>query len=618
MTVGTDVALIKDHVDNQTGIQNERATNAINEAHGFLQKLEEAATYIPEAFPDSEPVSLALQTPLLAAAAPFTPVTAINDIKATIPAQPDDFNASVADRDVQSVPQENFSTPNVSFPNAPVYSAETKPSKETISLPGGVPDTPTVSVPNDLTVSTQTVPSIPSISVPSFGESLPVLNIDLPGTTLAYVEPVYTSALKTALASALLNGVNDGGTGLGVTVQTAIWNQDIERLAQQKDDDIEEVLNKFAGRGFDIPTGMVAQQVNEVLKNFTNDRSQNSRTIAIEEAKLAKEMTQFFLSTGLSLEQIELNHANNIANRALEAEKSVVQFSIALFNSKVQEFNTQLARYQSKVSEVDANIKIQGLILDQYRAELSGVSVVSEKDKISIDNFKAKLDSHNAVVNLYEAETSAVKTSLDIERAKMDIFKVDIDDYVARLGAQKNEYDLYLAEVQGEKSKIDLHRADVEAYVARVNGVKISNDVVIAQINSDIAIEELNLKSYLANVDKWKEKSQLAIQELGIEERFFSANIQRYRAEVSREVAQNTLNVEAAIKVSNLEVANSNIQLQRAIAENNSVIEQARARIIAAQGAADGYTALATVAAGVIQTMLQLGGQGTSVETTTS
>jgi uncharacterized protein (UPF0335 family) len=136
--------------------------------------------------------------------------------------------------------------------------------------------------------------------------------------------------------------VNNGGTGLGATVQTAIWNKDIERLSQQKDDDVEEVLAKFSGRGFDMPTGMVAQQVNEVLKEFTNNRSQNSRDVMIKEAEMAFDMSKFFLSTGLNLEQIEINHANNVANRALEAEKAVVQFSVDLFNSKVTKHNLDL------------------------------------------------------------------------------------------------------------------------------------------------------------------------------------------------------------------------------------------------------------------------------------
>ena len=42
-----------------------------------------------------------------------------------------------------------------------------------------------------------------------------------------------------------------------------------------------------------------------------------------------------------------------------------------------------------------------------------------------------------------------------------------------------------------------------------------------------------------------------------------------------------------------------------------------KTRIAAAKGAADGFIAIASMAVGAIQTMLQLGAQGTSQETET-
>ncbi len=615
MTVAQDVALIKSHVDNQVAVQNTRAVTAISDARSHLEALTNISLFEVDTIAPVVGGNILITSPLLTAEPPAKPTTNITAIKASIPTQPGDFEATVTSRAIQSAPQEEFSTPVINFPTAPTFSAENRPSSLAVALPAKVPDTPSLTVPTDLTVSSQAVPNIPSISLPDWGETIPALSIDLPATVLAYVEPVYTSALKTALAADLLTKVNNGGTGLNATVEGNIWNRDVERLQQVLNDNIDDTINRFAERGFTLPPGVIAAEVQELQINHTNERSQQSRSVSIEQAKIADVNTRAFLEMGLTWEGLLINHANNIANRALDAEKSVVEFSIALFNSKIAKFNTELARYQAKATEVENLIRIEDLKLEQYKAELSGVEASSTKDRVSVENYKAKLDSHYAVIRLYEAETNAVVTALNIERAKVEIFKADIDNYIANINAQRNEYDLYTAEIQGEKAKIDLHRSDVDAYTARVNAVKISNDVVIEQIKSDITRTELNLRAYQANVDIWKEKSQLAIQELGLESSFYSADINKFSEEVRKETAQANLNIESLVRGIALEQSNAELRLQTGIANVNALIEQSRARITASQNTSHGYVSLATSAASVIQTMLQLGGQGTSEET---
>ena len=536
MTVPTDVANVKAEIEAQIASADTRASDIVSRTFDAINNMNAVAGEGTPSLDFNAP-SISVNVPLISAIGPGEPTDRINAIRSAIGAVPGNFTASISERDVQSAPQESFVAPTISFPTAPLFEDLVKPSALTIALPGNIPDVPSLTFPTELNVD-QTVPNIPTISLPSFGEVLPTLDIDLPETTFAYVEPVYTSVLKTAIAASLLDGVNNGGTGLGSTVSTNIWNQDVERLTQQKNDDVEEVLNKFSGRGFDMPTGMVAQQVNEVLSNYANDRAQNSRTIAIEEAKIAKEMTQFFLSTGLNLEQIELNHANNVANRALEAERAVVEFSIQLFNSKVNKFNLELEKYKAKQIEVEMNLKIQELILSQYLAEINGVEAENKINNTRISNYNAILNSHQTNVNLYEAEIGAVVAQLNIERAKVEIFKGEIDAYIAEIQAQKNEYDLYLAQIEGETAKIGIHKQEVEAYATRVQAVKVSNDVVISQINADIGIEEMNLKAHLANIETYKAKSDQGVSEMGLQADLYRTNSSVFETLIRNATAQ--------------------------------------------------------------------------------
>jgi hypothetical protein len=238
-------------------------------------------------------------------------------------------------------------------------------------------------------------------------------------------------------------------------------------------------------------------------------------------------------------------------------------------------------------------------------------------DRVSIENYKAKLAAFDSVVKLYEAEQAAVATAMNIERAKVEIFKSEIDAYIANINAQRNEYDLFLAQIEGEKAKVDLHIAEVNGYATRVNAVKISNDVVIEQIKSDIAKKELNLRGHLANVDIWQKRTDVAIAELSVEDSLYGADIRKFSEQVRQEGIQGELNLAVVNRGIQINQNEKELALQAAINNMNAVIEAAKARITAAKGASDGYTALASVAAGVIQTMLQLGGQGTSLEETT-
>lgn len=604
-------------IDDQVATQNTRATTAISDAQQFLIALKDAALYGSFTIDPLTPENIFITSPLLTAVSPERPTVAINAIKASIPADPGNFGAIAPNRAIQEAPQEQFVSPTINFPTAPVFSEVAEPSGQPVTLPNPVTK-PTPTLPSDLTVGTSTLPSVPSISLPVFGEVIPTLDISLPETTFAYVEPVYTSALKTLIDTDLFSKIQNGGTGLNATIEGDIYNRDVERIAQLLEDNITDTMNRFSGRGFTMPPGTLAAQVQELQINHTNDRVQQSRDVSIEMAKIADQNTRFFFEQGISWEGILINHANNIANRALEAEKAVVEFSIALFNSKITKFNVDLARYQSKDLEVQSNIKIQQLGLELYKAELSGVEASTSQDRVRVENYRAQISGFDAIVGLYEAEVGATNSALNIERAKIEIFKADIDIYVAKIGAKKSEYDLYLARIEGEKAKVSLYQSEVDAYISRVNAVKVSNDVVVQLLRTDIATQELNLNAHLANVEIWKEKARLAITELGLERDFYTQDINKYSQEIRKEVAQAELNLQTLVKGAQLEQANAEIQLQTAIADNNTLIEQAKTKIAAAKGASDGYIALATVAAGVIQTMLQLGSTGTSTVSETT
>lgn len=613
-TVTANYNTITSRVDDQIASQDARANTAMNSAAEFLKNLQNNASILPILIPPLDKVNVDFGVIPVGAIPPVKPTVEIDAIKADMPPVPADFTASVDDRDVQETPGENFGPPTISFPTAPSFAREPIPSISAIEVPI-VAIKPTPTIPGDLTVSDQIIPPIPSISLPNFGETIPTISIDLPSANLAYVEPVYTSLLKTELESNLLSKIQNGGTGLNATIEGNIYNRDVERIAQKLSDDIDSTLNRFSGRGFTMPPGTVAAQIQELQINHTNDRSQQSRDVAIQQATIADANTKAFLQMGLSWEQVTLSHANNIANRSLDAEKSVITFGISLFNTKIQKFNAELTRYQAKDIEVQSLFRIETLKLDQYKAELEGVAAEANKDNVSIENYKARLAAHAAQTSLYQAETAAVQSNINIQLGRIELFRANISNYEARAGERKNEYDLYLAEIQGETAKVGLYRSNVDAYAARVSAVKSANETVQEQIRSDIAVEEIKLKAHLANVDIWKEKSQLAIQELVFEKEYYSTQITRFKEAVRMAIANAELKLQADVRAGQFEQAQAKLDFQKALADTNILLDEAKFKLRGAEVLSNHYIALASVAIGAVQTMMQLSSEGIDTKT---
>ena len=78
------------------------------------------------------------------------------------------------------------------------------------------------------------------------------------------------------------------------------------------------------------------------------------------------------------------------------------------------------------------------------------------------------------------------------------------------------------------------------------------------------------------------------------------------------------MNVQAQIRSGALDQANAAMTLEASKSNLSALLEANRIRVTASTAQAQASSAMAGMVAGAIQGMLQLGGQGTSMETTES
>ncbi len=593
MAVNPSLSDVKSEVDSQISNQNSRADSAINNATTFLTDLRDAAlTGVPSTVFIDPVISSISGTPLLAYL-PSRPTTTLDEIKARVASPPEDNFAPASF--VTNYPEINDNTvsaPDVNIPDAPTFTEELSAEVPYVDSVSNA-TAPAESVPDKLDgIGSYTIPSPPAVVIPTFGATLPTYSLEVPTTPFAYVEPEYTSALKDALTAKLLSDVENGGTGLSSDVEDAIWERTRERDDKDYVEAAEKLDSRWAGKGFSLPSGVLVELHQDLIVDDRNQRVERSRDILIKQAELAQVNTHFSITSSLSLEQLELNHANEIYNRALEAEKSVIEFGIAYHNLKIADYNAQMERYKAAAIEQSSRLEAEKLRLDAYRTELLEVEAKSRLDKDLLSEYNHDLERYNNLLKLFAAEQGAVTTGLGIEGLKIDFYKANIDNHRAKVSAQSAEFDSHTATVNGELGKVKLYEAELSAEKLRVDTLSTITDTEIAKLNENIKLQELDLRAFVANVDKYKAVASIANTELATEVSLYGHDIARYASEVGRAEAEARLDMEAAVKTQALELQNANIRLENAKANLQSELSTIALRIDASKGIADAYTSM--------------------------
>jgi hypothetical protein len=591
--VNPAVPVVVGEVQDQITQAQSRATSATNDSDSFLRALRDSAMATAPQVGLTLPGNVSIYVPPISAVAPARPTTAIDEIKNRVAAlPPSEFTTSTVSTNYPTLNEKEITKPDISLPSAPDFTEEVPAVKPFVDdVMNAV--APNEAVPDKLAnIGDYTIPSPPSIVVADFGDPIPTFDLILPELEFSYVEPIYSSALKDALTTKLLSDVENGGTGLSEAVEDAIW----ERTRERDDKDYVEAATKldsrWGGKGFSLPDGVLTELHQGLIEDDRNQRTERSRDILIKQAELAQTNTHFAITSSLALEQLELNHANEVNNRALEAAKTAIELGIAFHNLKITDFNIQLERAKLQALEQSSRIEGEKLRLEAYRTELLEVQAKSALDKDIMAEYNLDLERYEKLIRLFTAEQGAVTTALGIEGLKISLYKENINDHKARLDAQKNEALLYEAQVNGELGKVKVYVAELQAESTRVGTLKVQTDIEIAKVNENIKLQDLKLRAFIGNIERYKAETGLASIELSQEAVMYGHDVEKFRAEIQRDVSQLSLGVETLIKGRALDIQNTNIRLENAKANLQALLSTANLRLEAAKGIASAYVSI--------------------------
>lgn len=595
------------------------ASDAVETADRFLTNLTNAGFSVTIA--DVELANINITAPTFELGAlPKRPTQDIEDALNRLAEEPPlDFKPEIDDRTFGNIPAYDVTRPVINFPDEITYVEPVSPGIPTITQDQFVPERPTDTLPEDLTIGDYTIPAFIAVELPAFlNEPLPSLDgIVVPTQPFTFNETEYLSTLKDAVFDKLLNDIVVGGSGLNATTETAIYDRAIERETQRLNDAVDRKTGVFGATGFSVPNSVLNGFVSEEIEKHDDRKEEINRDILIKQAELAQVNTHFILDKSITLEQVTIEHADRVQSRALETSKSVADFAMAVFNAQVSFVTIALERYKADAVRINAVLEIEKVKLENYRASLLEAETLGDIDKNKIADFASQVDRHNAVRAMFLADLESVGTKLNVQRLKMDFFKDEITKYVSDLEGQKTKAEFNIAQIRGEDFKLDTFKTDVDVYSVRLTAAVEDRNAERALLDANIDEEKMKLASFLANMDRYRIKADVALKEVDAVVKVYLGDIDAFTAEVDFLAKQADLDLETLLRGHNIEIENIRIAADLAKAQLNADVERSSQKVTRSAGAADGFTSIAASALSAMNAIYSISSEGVSTEEVT-
>jgi hypothetical protein len=308
------------------------------------------------------------------------------------------------------------------FPSINVLSIQ-KPAAPNVSI-----DTGNAPVKGDLIVIT-----IPTITIPNYDIIEPSV------TELEYDEPIYQSDIQNALTTALIDFVENGGTGINAEIENAIIERSRDRQAVLNQRVYDKANGFMLSRGYILPHCVLTNLLTEALTEEIKANTQLENEISIEQARLSRDQSNFSISSSVVLEGQKKKHFNAVANRALDCAKAAVQVIIDLYIAKIEAYVIKIEAEKIKVEaekvKVDAAVAYNKSVVSIYSADIKGYEA----------KLKAEIGIVEALAKVYGFEVMGYEA--DAKIATLDL-EAQIKEYQGRIDQAKNEAALTLKEAE--------------------------------------------------------------------------------------------------------------------------------------------------------------------------
>ena len=523
-------------VRDQISQQSSRAEGALGRAYTAIEKL-------------------AAVSPLVEGALPTPPNFEFNNLPTGNVTAPSSVNfgdvselraPSIESIDIDSVdtdeiPTFNSSIGSITLPAPPgaidLSAKPDRPKLNAIIIPGA----PEIVQPDLGDLIAINIPTFRFPELPTFDGTAPTIDFVAPSTTLIWAEPVYASTNLTDI-QARVKAMLGGGTGLPAAVEAALFDR-----ARGREDVLglkarQEAFDTFAGRGFTMPPGMLAAQVNAVIEDNRLKASAINRDILTQSAQWEIENLRFAVQQGIALEGTLIAMFQQMAQRAFEAARYRVEAEVSIFNAKVGLFNAQQNAYQVAASVYKTRLEGALAVLEVFKAEIQAQQAIGQLNEQTVKVFQAKLEATRNQVEIYKATMEGVRAQSDVNKNEIEAYKADVSAYAEGIQAQKVIFDAYDSQIKGELGKTQIIEAESRAFAATVQAYDSRSNIKVKNLQVKIEAMQAATSRFSARADMERSRvtSQLGVVQARAEA--YRADIGRFSAELNAQTSNTEMN----------------------------------------------------------------------------
>lgn len=374
------------------------------------------------------------------------------------------------------------------------------PDTEAIVIPNLPADADTV-LPDKIILEDIALPDNINVKIIELDPSLefPVdTMVDSSVSAFDYTELEYQSDLLEAIRAKFLAEVEEGTIGLTPEVEEAIYTLRDERDEEKFDDGLTAIKDEWSQNLFSLPNGSLQAAIDDHYREYFLHKLDKAREIQVKQFDLTLANTHFTLTTAVNLEGQLLQHADNVANRALDAAKSVVNLGIALFNVQLQRYQSALEAYRTGVQVYVEQLRAEGYKIQNYTAQMQGAKVKADVQGQRISNYKAQISAVSEIYNNYKIQVEAAGIKANVEAEKLRAFQIKIE-----------------AEVDKVRSLVAVYEADTNRYGVNIRKGTVEAELRLRQQDLISRNHEGNLKIAIEtarmNLDALAKNSQMII-----------------------------------------------------------------------------------------------------------
>ena len=347
-----------------------------------------------------------------------------------------------------------------------------------------------ITIPNDINVNI--IELDPSLTFPTDTMT------DSDVTAFDYTELEYQSDLLAAIKAKFLAEVEEGSTGLTEDAENALYTLRDERDEEKFDDGLTAIKDEWSQNLFSLPNGSLQAAIDDHYHEYFLHKLDKAREVQIKQFDLTLANTHFTLTTAVNLEGQLIQHADNVANRALDAAKSVVNLGISLFNIQLQRYQAALEAYRTGVQVFVEKLRAEGLKVQNYTAQMSGAKVKADVQGQRISNYASQVSAISEIYNNYRVQVEAAGVKATVEAEKLRAFKIKIE-----------------AEVDKVRALVAIYAADTDRYNSNVRKGAVDSELLLKQNDLISRNHEGNLKIAIetarVNLDSFAKTAQMRI-----------------------------------------------------------------------------------------------------------